>query len=268
MLIDWFTVAAQAVNFLILVWLLKRFLYKPILDAIDAREKRIASELADADAKRVEASKEREEFQQKNRAFDQQRQSMLTKAANDANSERQRLLADAKNAAETMRANRDDALHREHVALSKEVTCRTQTEVFAIARKALTDLANLSLEEQITDVFIRRLQELDDDEKADFAGPSDAQDNSMIVRSAFDLPTAQRAKLQDAINRAFSMEVALTFETVPDVISGIELTSSGRKISWSIVEYLSSMEKRIGELLQDQSQPVSKSDPQPQKKTG
>jgi F-type H+-transporting ATPase subunit b len=44
MLIDWFTVGAQALNFLILVWLLKRFLYKPILDAIDAREKRIAAD--------------------------------------------------------------------------------------------------------------------------------------------------------------------------------------------------------------------------------
>jgi F-type H+-transporting ATPase subunit b len=52
MLIDWFTVGAQVLNFLILVWLLKRFLYKPILDAIDAREQRIAAELADADAKK------------------------------------------------------------------------------------------------------------------------------------------------------------------------------------------------------------------------
>ncbi len=50
MLIDWFTVGAQALNFLILVWLMKRFLYKPILNAIDAREKKIAAELADADA--------------------------------------------------------------------------------------------------------------------------------------------------------------------------------------------------------------------------
>ena len=52
MLIDWFTVAAQLVNFLILVWLLKRFLFKPITSAIDAREKRIATELAAADAKK------------------------------------------------------------------------------------------------------------------------------------------------------------------------------------------------------------------------
>jgi len=38
MLIDWFTVVAQVINFLILVWLMKRFLYKPILNAIAARE--------------------------------------------------------------------------------------------------------------------------------------------------------------------------------------------------------------------------------------
>ena len=70
MLIDWFTVIAQVINFLVLVVLLKRFLYKPILDAIDQREKRIASALAEADAQKVEAKKEREKFQEKNALFD------------------------------------------------------------------------------------------------------------------------------------------------------------------------------------------------------
>ena len=46
MLIDWFTIIAQALNFLILAWLLKRFLYRPVLNALDEREKLIASELA------------------------------------------------------------------------------------------------------------------------------------------------------------------------------------------------------------------------------
>jgi F0F1-type ATP synthase membrane subunit b/b' len=52
MLIDWFTVGAEAINFLILMWLLKRFLYKPILDAIESREQKIAAELADAATKK------------------------------------------------------------------------------------------------------------------------------------------------------------------------------------------------------------------------
>ena len=73
MLIDWFTVAAQAANFLILVWLLKRFLYQPILKALDAREQRIAAELADADTKRAEALAEREAYKRKNAEFDGQR---------------------------------------------------------------------------------------------------------------------------------------------------------------------------------------------------
>ena len=90
MLIDWFTIAAQAINFLILVWLLKRFLYKPILDAIDAREQRIAKELADADAKKAEAQQERDDFQRKNEQFDQQRAALLSQATDGADVERRR----------------------------------------------------------------------------------------------------------------------------------------------------------------------------------
>src|SRR3970282_801082 len=110
MLIDWFTVSAQVVNFLILVWLMKRFLYKPILYAIDAREKRIATELADADGKRAEAQKERDEFQHKNEEFDQQRNELLSKAKEEAKSERERLFDVARQAAAALRAKRQDAL--------------------------------------------------------------------------------------------------------------------------------------------------------------
>ena len=102
MLIDWFTVAAQALNFLILVWLMKRFLYKPILNAIDEREKRIAAELANADAKKAEAQKEHDEFQHKNTEFDQQRAALLSKATGEAQAERQRLLDEARKAADAL----------------------------------------------------------------------------------------------------------------------------------------------------------------------
>ena len=72
MLIDWFTVGAQALNFIILVWLLKRFLYRPVLDAIDAQRAADRQKLADADAKTVAAQKERDEFQRKNAEFDRE----------------------------------------------------------------------------------------------------------------------------------------------------------------------------------------------------
>jgi F-type H+-transporting ATPase subunit b len=120
MLIDWFTVGAQVVNFLILVWLLKRFLYKPILHAIDEREKRIAARnLRTPTREKAEAEKERDEFQKRNDEFDEQRAELLSKAKGEARAERQRLLEEARLAADALRAKQEDALKREQQSLNE-----------------------------------------------------------------------------------------------------------------------------------------------------
>src|ERR1700678_2549050 len=121
MLIDWFTVGAQALNFLILVWLMKRFLYKPILHAIDAREKLIAAELADAATKKTEAAKERDEFQHKNQEFDQQRAALLSKATDEAKAECQRLLDETHKAADALRTAQQEALKNDAQNLNQAV---------------------------------------------------------------------------------------------------------------------------------------------------
>jgi F-type H+-transporting ATPase subunit b len=266
MLIDWFTVGAQALNFIILVWLLKRFLYKPILNAVDAREKRIAAELADADAKKAEAQKERDEFQHKNEEFDQQRAALLTKATAEANAERQRLLDDARKAANALSAKRQEALRSDAVNLNQAIRRRTQQEVFAIAQKALTDLAATSLEERMCDVFTHRLRSMDDKIKEGLADALKTASEPALVRSAFDLPEAQRAAIRKAINETFSADTHLRFETAPDLVSGIELITSGQKIAWSIADYLASLEKGVGELLNEQHKPEAKAAPKPEPK--
>src|SRR5450432_3181315 len=124
MLIDWFTVGAQTFNLLILVWLMKRYLYQPILHAIAAREKRIATELADADAKKAEAQKERDEFQHKNEELDQQRAALLSKATDEAKAERQRLLDEARRAADLLSAKRQESLKDEAINLNQAITRR------------------------------------------------------------------------------------------------------------------------------------------------
>jgi F-type H+-transporting ATPase subunit b len=254
MLIDWFTVGAQALNFIILVWLLKRFLYKPILHAVDAREKRIAAELADADEKKTEAQRERDEFQRKSKEFDQQRTALLTKATDEAKVERQRLLDDARKAADALSAKRQEVLRSDARNLNREIRRRTQQEVFAIARKALTDLAATSLEERMCEVFTRRLRTIDGKAKESLGEALKTASEPALLRSAFDLPAAQRAAIQKALNETFSADVHVRFETAPDLVSGVELSTNGLKIAWSIADYLSSLEKGVGELLKEQNQ--------------
>lgn len=268
MLIDWFTIVAQALNFLILVWLMKRFLYKPILHAIDDREQRIARELADADANKAEAQKESEAFKRKNKAFDRQRDALLSQATEEAKAERQRLLDEARQAAEVLHAKRQDAMVHDQQILNDEISRRTRDEVFAIARKTLTDLAGTSLEERMSEVFRRRLRELDGEAKEGFAKILKTSSDPVRVRSAFELPSEQRGAIEQALNEVFSAEIHVRFETAPDVISGIELTANGRRVAWSIADYLTSLEKRVGELLQAPSKPKTNPEAAPENQAG
>ena len=267
MLIDWFTVGAQALNFVILVWLLKHFLYKPILNAVDAREKRIAAELADADAKRAGAQKERDEFQHKNEEFNQQRAALLSDAIGEAKGERQRLLDDARKAADALRAKLGQSLRSDAKNLNHAISRRTQQEVFAMARKALSDLAGTALEERMSEVFIRYLRTMDHKTKDGLGEALQTASEPALVRSAFDLPAAQRAAIQKALNETFSTEVHVRFETAPDLISGIALTTNGQKIAWSISDYLASLENAVGELLKEKYNPEAKTVATPEPKT-
>jgi len=249
MVIDWFTVIAQALNFFILVWLLKHFLYKPILNAIDEREKKIATELANADAQKADAQKEHDEFQHKNEAFDAERAALLAKVTDDAGAERKRLFDDARKAADAWSAQRAESQKTDAHNLNQALTRLTQQEVFAIARSALKDLAATGLEERMSDVFIQRVRALTGPPKDGLAGALKTLSSPALVRSAFDLPPPQRAAIQKALNETFSADIHLTFETAPDLISGIELSANGQKVAWSLADYLASLEKGVEKLL-------------------
>ncbi|MDP2679516.1 MAG: F0F1 ATP synthase subunit B [Rhodoferax sp.] len=253
MLFDWFTVGAQTLNFLVLVWLMKRFLYKPILDAVDAREKRIALALAEAALKQMAAQKERDEFHQKNEDFDRQRNELLGQAKDEASAERQRLQGEARQVADTLRAKKQDALTSELQTLHEDIARRSREEVLAIAQKVLTDLAGTSLEERMCAVFTQRLRELDDAAKAGLAEVLATASNPVRVCSAFVLSAAQRAAIQSALNESFAGDIRIQFDTTPDLISGIELTANGWKLAWNIADFLASLEQRIDGLLKKQS---------------
>ncbi len=249
MSIDWFTVGAQIINFLVLLWLMKHFLYKPVLNAIDAREERIAAELAAADAKMAEAKEERNDFQQKNEVFDKEQAERLNQAREEVNVERQRLLHEAHTAAESLKSKRAEALSSEAHLLNQSIDSRVRQEVFAITRKVMADLGGTSLEDRMIAVFVQRLAELDVQVKEELAETLKTSSQPVLLRSAFDLSEAQHQAIQNAMNAAFSAEINIQCETESDLIGGIELTANGHKIAWSINTYLTSLEKDVDALL-------------------
>jgi F-type H+-transporting ATPase subunit b len=249
MLIDWFTVGAQAVNFLILVWLLKRFLYKPVLAAIDAREQKISRELQQAADAKTQAEKEREDLRVQTEALQGQRGELLRAAAADADVQRQHLLEDARKESEELRSKSMTALRAEQDELQLEVVSRTRQETFALARKTLADLADISLEDRMLEVFIRRVAALNDVQKVQIIPPpASAHSGDAVLRSAFELTPAQRANIAAAFRQWPCEGATLRFETAPDLISGLEIIVNGQKLAWNITAYLATIEEKAARL--------------------
>ena len=264
MLIDWFTVAAQAINFLILVWLLRRFLYRPVLATIEAREKMIATQLADAADRKAQAQKEGEDFRRRSDALDQQRENLLRKATDEADAARQRLLDAARKDAEALRSKLIDAVRNERKVLNRQIVEHTQEEVFAIARKTLADLAGMSLEERMTEVFLDHLRQVYHELRT--APPTVAPRKSLtstlpgspdapaFVRSAFELSPAHRVEVESTVKGCLGQDVTVRFETAPNLVAGIELTWDGRKLAWSVADYLTSLSRNVVILLEPKTE--------------
>jgi F-type H+-transporting ATPase subunit b len=249
MLIDWFTVGAQAVNFIILVWLLKRFLYRPILNSIDAREKKMANELAAADCQKIQAQKSRDEFDRKNEQFSKDRDALMANAALEVKAERERLLDEARNEANQLLAKQRTAARNEATGLIDHMMRLAATEVFDVARQALNDLASTTLEERLGEIFTRRLREMSPEAKRLFGAALKASNAAAVVRSRFDLAAQQKATIQNALNETFAADIRLAFETAADHICGIELTAGGQRLSWSIAGYLGALEEKTQALI-------------------
>ena len=184
----------------------------------------------------------------------------MKKATDEVNDQRQRLLDEARKDADLLRTKRQVALRNEQRDLNQDIARWTQKEVFAITRKTLADLAATSIDERMVAVFLDRLKSLTGSAKEQLAAALKTSTQAARVRSAFDLPPEQRVAIQKALDETFSADVHLQFETAPELVSGIELSSNGQKIAWSIADYLATLEKSASALLEKDSQPESKPD--------
>ena len=249
MLIDWFTVGAQVVNFAVLVWLMKRFLYAPVQAAIAAREKRIADELAGADRQRAETAAAGAALAERSATFDRERDALMATARAGAQAESARLVEAARVAADALSARRRERLAADSDELVDTLRRRTLEGVFAIARKTLGDLASTSLEASACDVFTGRIRALDGAERSAFAAALGGAAGVGLVRTAFELPEPQRASIRRSVDEAFAVTSTLTFEAAPALVCGIELAASGRKISWNVADELSALQQGVAGLL-------------------
>ncbi|MFO7784364.1 MAG: F0F1 ATP synthase subunit B [Thermodesulfobacteriota bacterium] len=254
MLIDWFTVAAQIANFLILIFLLKHFLYDRILLAMDKREERIQNRLEEARDKKQEAEEEAESYRKRRARLESERSDMLAKAKEEAEKERKRMVREARDKVEAMRREWRESLAREKTVFIRELRRMATQEVYAVCRKALRDLADAGVDETMVQVFLERLAGLEEEDRNAMIEAARSNGNRVTVRSSFEIPAKLKQKLSRKIHEQLSDDVNVDYETDKDVTPGIELRMKGRKLSWGFEEYLDDLEERAQKALEAETE--------------
>ncbi len=239
--IDWITVSAQIVNFLILVWLLKRFLYQPVIQAMDRRDQRIQENVNQAVVREQQADEKIQDYAARASELAQQRDSLFEQAKVDAQAHKKQLIDEARHEIDAKRDNWQHQVDMEKAEFMANLQLRTGQTVQAIARKVLTDLANQELNGQIARIFLDQLQSLDL-ETRDALIKSGAP---LRINSAFSLEPATRSTLTRAIHTQLAETLELEYTESPELLCGIELLCGDYRLGWNLAEYMNDVENSI-----------------------
>ncbi len=246
MLIDWFTVAAQIVNFLILVALMKRFLYGPLLRAIDSREQRIAAQQSEADRKNHEAELKTAQVQTQISELENRRARMIEEARQEADRQRHELVQTARESVQVLEAKWRDDLRREETVFFHDIRDAAAAEILAIMRHALADLASTDIDRGAIQAFLEKLQSVDIGELKKLCGGGE-----LMVRSATELSLELRRQIEQTIQSRIGGPVPLRFERAREMAWGIELRGNGQRIGWTPDGYLDSLEERLRTVVEE-----------------
>ncbi len=255
---DWFTFFAQIVNFVILIGLLRHFLYGPILSAMAAREEKLAARFKEAELAQQRAQEEATLFQRKRVELDAARQALLDDAIAEATDARKRMLADAREEVDTLSARWFAGVEREKAAFLQVVRERIGVEVVDVARCALADLGDAELEDQIVSSFARRLLNMSASDRHALIVSGAAFEEDVIVRSTLDLSDEGRQEIVRALQQLLVLEaqgndvdyshieeIGVRFERADNLICGVELLVRDRRVAWSIEDYLATLNEDL-----------------------
>jgi F-type H+-transporting ATPase subunit b len=251
-LIDWFTIIAQIINFLILLFLLRRFLYRPILNAMEAREQRVANLLSEAEEKRVAAEHERARFEAKNQELQETYEQRKADIESSVEKWRKDALHEARQEVDKTKQNWYRTLEDDKEVFFNELNQLTVRQTFTVASRAVSDLANVNLETMMVTTFLEKLrsQELNFDHLSNNATSPD--ESTLKLRSAFNLAPELQSQFEKHLQKQLNNKVRLQFEVEPNLISGIELVwESGYAAAWNLRRYLESLQDEIDQQMNE-----------------
>ena len=247
MQVDWITTIAQIINFLVLVYLLKRFLYRPIVAAMNRREEHIAKRLEDAEQQSTEARQQGDAYRAQLQELERQREQLINEAKREAETQHIQLLDGLRDEIATIRTRWHEEVEREQQAFLAQARQMVGEQVCLVARQALGDLADAGLEKQMLGVFQKKLSEVPAHDREKLA--ESASETGLMLQTRFPLSPALQESITAIIHEQIAATLTILFEQAPELICGINLKAPGFKLEWNLESYLAHIDEQLASSL-------------------
>jgi len=251
MTLDWLNIVAQILNFLVLLYLLKRFLYPPILRMMEKREELIASRVQAAEDKMKHASEAEASYLLERQELAAERDTLISQARDDAEKLRAELSEKARTEVEADRTHWLTTMRQQQAETLRQFRRSATEQVVSIARRALQDLADEQLEQRIVARFVERLQSASSPEATAIRTSFEKDGGSVSVVSTFALPDEAKQMIRDALHGLTGTDVQARFAISPELGSGIQLTAGDVRVAWSLQSYLDAFGQAVSKAVQE-----------------
>jgi F-type H+-transporting ATPase subunit b len=220
--LDWWTLALQTVNVLVLIWILARFFFRPIADLIAKRQEEMNKLFADAEAAGKQAAAARNEAEKARGEIAAERDRLLAEAQKAAQAEKAKLLEQAAQDVAKLRRESEAAIARDRAAAEQQLIDHASTLSLDIARRLLARLpANLALEAFLA-ALCAEIGKLAPEARNGFDAAA-ASGRPIEVVTAAALSETETRAVREALSQAFGRDLPLSFRSDPSLLAGIEL---------------------------------------------
>ena len=236
--LDWTTFVLEIINFLVLVWILQRFLYRPVMNVVAQRRAAISQSLQEAQATQQQATELKAQYENRLADWQQERETARKQLGDEIETERQKLmaqlqteLAEQHRKEQVLAARRDENLLRE---------ARQQAQVLSeqFAAKLLSRVAGPAVEGRLLEMLLEDLASLAEAQRKSLAAAQRDNQAPVQVISAFPLNNAQRQGLSAAMQKTLGMAINCEFREDPALLAGVGIHIGAHYLQANLKEEL------------------------------
>ena len=243
-----YTIIAQLINFSVLLFILNKFLYKPILKTMDKRREDIKNKIEKTQNKLEESDKLKEEYFNKLQEVEKENIALRKQALEDIKKFKDSELQKVKEDISLKKDKFNDYLNLEQKSLIENFNENLSDLFVEYSNNILQVLANSTLQDELVNNFMQKINDLTD-EKVESVNKLNVED--MYISSNDELTDKQKDFIKDSLVKKGFKFKDIQYTVDKKLILGIELKAKSYVLSWNVREltnnFISTIDNKIND---------------------